>query len=202
MNDVTVIIPISGDLNRWAEIAQRAYDSAVAQTYPAKEVIISSGKTLTEARNKTAMEADTEFLVFLDADDELDSHYLEQMVAGSGDLRQPSTLGIVDGREDPEPVLIPSKPLITGNYLVIGTMVRRELFAQVGGFRDWPMYEDWELFIRCWLEGATITACPQAIYRVHVNADSRNNQHRTLQIETYNQIRNLHEPVARAKGLM
>ncbi len=190
MNDVTVIIPIFGDVERWGLLAQRALASALCQTVPAVDVIVSVAETLQEARNRPAAAAETEWLCFLDADDELDPRYLEEMLAGTGDLRQPATLGVVEGQEDPFPVVIPAKPLLDGNYIVIGALVRREIFESAGGFSELPAYEDWDLWIRCWLEGAVITTCPEAIYRVHVLPDSRNQLDREAAVRSYNFIRN------------
>lgn len=190
MNDVTVIIPVFGDVERWAPLAQRALSSALNQTAPAADVVVSVADTLEEARNRPALAAETEWLCFLDADDELDAGYLECMLAGTGDLRQPSTLGIVDGVEDAEPVLLPAKPLLNGNYIVVGAFVRREIFESAGGFTSLPAYEDWDLWIRCWLEGAVITTCPEAIYRVHIRPGSRNQLDREAALRSFNFIRN------------
>lgn len=190
MNDVTVIIPIFGDVDHWTPMAVRAQRSAWAQTVEPVSVVISVADTLSVARNRAAGAARTEWLCFLDADDELDPGYIEAMLCGTGDLRQPATLGVVDGVEDAFPVLIPSKPLLDGNYIVIGAFVRREIFESAGGFTELPAYEDWDLWIRCWLHGAVITTCPDAIYRVHVRPDSRNQLDREAAVRSYNFIRN------------
>lgn len=191
-DDVTVIIPVVGDHDRWLPLARRAALSAVAQTVPATSIVVSTAETLASARNGPASWARTEWLCFLDADDELDVHYIEAMLRAQGDVRQPATLGIVDGREDPTPVVIPARPLHEANYIVIGAFVRTALFRQVGGFRDLPAYEDWDLWIRCWLEGAAIGCAPDAVYRVHVNHAGRNALSRQLAIAAYSQVRGLY----------
>lgn len=198
---VSIIVGTFGDQEHWGKIAQRALSSAEMQTVPA-EVLHSHHDTLQLARNAGAGVAKGEWLIFLDADDELDPKYVESMLAGTGTLRQPATLGIVDGKEDPFPVVIPKKNLLDGNYMVIGTMCRHDLFDEVGGFHDYPIYEDWDLWIRMWIAGAVPEPCPEAIYRVHVRQDSRNNQDRDTQVKYYNQIRSRHLPVARAKRLV
>jgi GT2 family glycosyltransferase len=144
--------------------------------------------------------SDAEWLIFLDADDELDSHYIEEMLKGQGDIRQPSTLGVVNGKEDDYPVLIPPHPggFLVGNHLVIGCMVRRKLFLDVGGFRNLPILEDWDLWIRCILYDGKVGTVPKAIYRVHVNPNSRNQQ--DGHGKTYTEIQGLYINEWRAKG--
>lgn len=60
------------------------------------------------------------------------------------------------------------------NEAVIGTLVSRQLFLNVGGFRDIPMYEDWDLWLRCVDAGAVLQYVEGAVYRAHVRPGSRN----------------------------
>jgi GT2 family glycosyltransferase len=105
-------------------------------------------------------------------------------------LYQPSTLGIVDGLADPAPVLIPSKEsLLEGNWMVVGTMIERGQFLRVGGFRELPAYEDWDLWLRCWRDGAALVQVPDAVYRVHVRQHSRNDLTRSAAVRLFKEIR-------------
>ena len=194
--NISVVIGTFGD-NHWIELAKRAIASAENQTKPALEVIHCHAENLHEARNQGAKQATGEWIVFLDADDELDEKYIESIsekveeVGSDLWLIQPATLGVVDGREDPFPTLIPKRnSILDGNWMVIGTAVSRTVFFSVGGFKDFDMYEDWDLWIRCVNFGCKTTVCENAIYRVHVRNDSRNNQSQKLQTNTYNKIRN------------
>lgn len=180
MNDMaTVVIATYGDRTHWDKVAVAAIDSVAEQSVPAVLVRVH-GQTLAEARNEGARRAKTEWLCFLDADDALDAGYVQQMLDGDGDIRRPSTLGVYpDGTEDDHPVMISRKDLSVANFIVIGAFVRRKLFLSVGGFRDLPCLEDWDLWIRCYLSGAIITDVPEAIYRVGVREGSRNKDQRT-----------------------
>lgn len=165
--DVTVCIGTFGD-NSWRNLAQdRAIPSA--QT-PAIHVHAAN---LHSARNEAAAQADTEWLCFLDADDELAPGYFEAMEQGTADLRGPAVRYVVNGRTRALKVW-PKKDLKTGNHLVIGTLIRKKLFDQVGGFKDYPLYEDWDLWLRCDLAGASNETIAEAIYIAHVRTDSRN----------------------------
>lgn len=180
----SVIIPTFGDRAVWDAHAARAWESVAAQTFRDADVVHVHADTLQTARNDAAAHATGEWLCFLDADDTLDPRYLEDMfkVADGLDgpwLLQPSTLGVYpDGSTDDEPVLIPAQvSILTSNWMVIGTLVRRDQFLEVGGFRDLPALEDWDLWIRCVQAGAQLATVPDAIYRVGVNPGSRNQNH-------------------------
>lgn len=180
--DVTVVVATYGD-EAWMDLArQRAVPSARAQGVPVKMAHVASEHGLHQARNDGLAMVDTEFVCFLDADDELEPHYFERMEGVTADLRAPSVRYMVDGR--PNRLWMPQVPghrhacvgecLRDGNWLVIGTVARTEVVRNVGGFKDWPLYEDWDLFLRCYLAGATVAAVPRAVYRAHVRKDSRN----------------------------
>jgi GT2 family glycosyltransferase len=194
--DIAVCIGTYGDHQRWSQMVQsRALPSVERQTMAPADIVWVHAPTLREARNNAAEDTDAEWLCFLDADDELDPRYIEVMSHVSthldGDwLLQPATRGVYpDGREDPQSVVIPARPLLEGNYMVIGTLVRASQFQRLGGFANWPYAEDWDLWIRCWRDGAKMRAVPDAIYRVLVNGTGRNSCDRALQIRTYNAIR-------------
>jgi glycosyltransferase involved in cell wall biosynthesis len=186
-----VVVGTFGD-PLWRDLASRALASA--EEAGAAEVIHIHADSLDVARNTGAAHANAEWLVFLDADDELDSGYVKAMeeVATPHDaLLQPSTLGInPDGTTDAYPVLIPRKQsLLDGNWMVIGTAIRRSQFLRLGGFRNLPVYEDWDLWIRATLDGAQHVVAPQAVYRIHVNPTGRNSGDRQVQLQTYERIR-------------
>jgi glycosyltransferase involved in cell wall biosynthesis len=181
----------------WKRLAQeRAIPSVEGQTYPAVDCQWVHGQTLHEARNQAAADATGEWLCFLDADDELDRCYLEAMTralehdGSTKRLLQPATIGVYgDGGTDLAPVLHPPKPLHIANFLIIGTVVRRDQFLQVGGFADLVSHEDWDLWLRCWIDGAVVQPVPDAIYRVHVRPNGRNSAGTAPHVKVINDIR-------------
>lgn len=185
MTSIGVVVATFGDID-WRRIAnQHAIPSIGLQTSAADQVAIVHAASLHQARNDGAKQLDTDWVIFCDADDELDPGYVAAMRAVTagcdGDwLIQPSTQGFhPDGTQDPSPALIPPRgpTLLSGNHLVIGTLARTEQVIRVGGFRERPAWEDWELWARCWIDGAQIGVCPDAVYWVGVNAQSRNSLH-------------------------
>lgn len=168
--DVTIAVATFG-ATRWQRLAEtRAIPSAQAQGRP---VISVHGRTLADARNAAANTATTEWLIYLDADDELAPGYADALMAAGGGLRAPAVSFVTD-HQATDPVTLAHRDMDRINCCVIGTAVRREQLLDVGGWWDEPAYEDWSLFRRCWLDGATITHTPAAVYRAWITPGSRN----------------------------
>lgn len=188
--DVTVIVATYGE-GRWRELAEcRAIPAARAEA----EVIAVHGETLQSARNAGAAQATSEWLCFCDADDEVEPGYMAAMAELDADLRAPLVRYVKDHRHWPARVPDGTDDLADGNRLVIGTLVRREMFWRVGGFGGWAFYEDWDLWQRCWLAGATVEF-GRAIYRAHMRADSRNRSpSRAEKVAMHHDIRRANMP--------
>jgi glycosyltransferase involved in cell wall biosynthesis len=165
----------------WARLAEmRAIPSIERQgNYP---IIPVHSDSLMNARNEALARVETEYVVFLDADDELAPGFIDAMAAGSADLRAPMVTYIQSGRPG-----LPHFPKVGGhwhdctgeclphgNWMVIGTCAKADVLRDVGGFRDFAWSEDWDLWYRCHLAGASIEGIPDALYRAWVRPDSRN----------------------------
>ncbi len=191
---VGVVVGTYGNRIKWSQTAQTAVASILHQTCPADDWIHVHGGSLADARNKGAAILNTDWLIFLDADDELDHGYIEAMLnrtvfgAHPHIIYRPSTLGVYpDGSTDDEPVMLPLTDLTVRNCIVIGAMCPSDLFFEVGGFGEWPILEDFALWRAMLAKGAVIGDCGRAIYRVHVNDGSRNSD-QTTHHEVYRQI--------------
>lgn len=176
--NVTVAVATYGG-PEWIDLAQRAIASARDQA----PVVHAHGDTLHEARNTALDLVETEWVVHLDADDELEPGYIATLATGTADLRAPAVRYVRPGGRA-FPPYVPrvaghdhdciADCLPHGNWLIVGTLARTDLVRSVGGWRDFPWSEDWDLWLRCWLAGASIEAVPDAVYRAHVRPDSRN----------------------------
>lgn len=176
---MTIGVATFGD-HEWVRLAhQRAIPSALQQGV---EVIHRHAGTLAEARNAVLADVTSEYLIYLDADDELDPGYVEAMKKGTADLRVPR-LRQVRRRRVKEPFMpqvwghrhaCTGECLRFGNWIVIGACVRAQLLRDVGGWEEWGWSEDWAMWARCWTAGGTVEALPDAIYRAHVSPGSRN----------------------------
>lgn len=159
--------------------------------YMCDDIIHAHGETLAQARNLGLEMLDTDWVVFLDADDNLSGNYIKEMKAAHepGHLLQPATIGNVNGKLDDYPVLIQRADFMRSNYLIIGTAVERSMVQDVGGFRELDALEDWDLWIRCILAGSSVKRVPAAVYIVGVHEGSRN-RNRNQHILAYREITN------------
>lgn len=182
LTDVTIVIASYGG-GEWSALASsRAWPSAKAQGCEVVSVH-SFGGTLAQARNHGLTKVTTPWVLFLDADDELEADCVQRLADGAADLRAPAVRYVRAGGRAQAPAMprvaghrhaCTGECLPFGNWLVIGSLVRSDLVRQVGGFREWRCFEDWDLWLRCWQAGATVEAIPSAVYRAHVRPDSRN----------------------------
>lgn len=205
MGRVAVIVAYYGDEKIWRPLADRASKSVIGQQDAIS--VLSSSDTLAKARNNSALNLPVEWLIFLDADDELSPGYTEAMLVAAdanpeASIFKPATFGVYeDGSEDEKPVMIERRNLLKSNHIVIGAMVKRDLFVTAGGFRELPALEDWDLWLRLALEfDAKIVEVPDAVYRVHVRQDSRNKDIRAHH-DAYLDITRRAAPIAATLGI-
>lgn len=185
--NVSIVIGCHGPVE-WADLAwSRAYPSTLGQG--GREALVSYLKdgTLAQARNAGAAAAQGDWLLFLDADDELAPGYVTAMrdkcaIATQSTQEIPAKVLLtpqvqyVVGGAKADPKFWPECDIRDGNWMVIGTMISRRLFDRIGGFHEWPIYEDWCLWQRAMQQGAVPVKVPQAVYVAHVGANSRNRQ--------------------------
>lgn len=183
--DVTICIATHGS-DAWRDLAwSRPYPSAMGQ---GAEVLIGHDPDGNRAtvRNELAEKATGDYLCFLDGDDELAPGYVGAMQRAYEQekkadepplLLTPAVSYVVKGRKRP-PMFWPITDLWNGNWMVVGTLVQREQFFRVGGWRefdptDWNEWDDWELWIRCQKDGARPVKVPDAVYVAHQEKTSR-----------------------------
>jgi hypothetical protein len=179
--NASILIATYGELD-WSVLAHdRAIPSAEKQGAHEVLTIHDFEGTIASVRNDLAEQATGDWLLHLDADDELAPGFLDAMTravereasAAAPLLLTPAVQQIKKGRPGP-PFFFPECSFSTGNWLIIGTLVQRDLFMQVGGFGEHPHgLEDWNLWAKCVKAGARIVKVPKAVYIAHWNPRSK-----------------------------
>lgn len=193
--DVTVVMPVR---NR-AALLPRALRSIAAQSLPVREVIVvddgssdgsgevarrhgarvitlSTGGGSGPARNAGIHAAETEWIAFLDSDDEWLPHHVAKLASyAQGHVLVTSPARSSSGRILGNPwrravrlssleLLVPGEGVCTS-----GTMVARHSLQQAGLFRPLPRAQDLDLWIRV-LETGTGLAVPGPSVSYHEHA--------------------------------
>lgn len=179
--DLTICVATFGD-REWVELAhERAIPSAQEQDCP---VVYVHGDSLALARTEAMAQASTEFVCWLDADDELAPGYAEAIMAGTADMRAPALVEQFPNGNRVR-VDVEGRDFERLNPCCIGTAVRRSLLTfPWPEFRAW---EDWAFFLRLYRRGASLEHIEGATYVQHVRPLSRN--------RSLTQARRLHEEI-------
>ena len=166
---VTICVATFGH-RRWIDLAHDvALPSAMRQEVP---VIYRHEHTLADARNAAIRAAGTEWVIVLDADDELGEGYVQALSSGSADIRGPSLWEHrVDGVTE---VPLADRDIEHLNPLPVSAMARRDQILAAGGFQPWPAWEDWALWLTMVRRGHTYEHIPAARLLAHVSQRSRN----------------------------
>ncbi len=174
---VSVIIPCFN----YGKYLRDAVASVLSQTYPHIEVLIvddgstdqetlevldkirndrvrvihQSNQGLAQARNNGAAAACGEYILFLDADDRLESHAVAVLLYAL--LRNPSAAYAYPAQRffgDQDLIWTPqvfnAYDLLWANHPSVSSLIRRDAFNEAGGYRLEMLYgyEDWEFWVR------------------------------------------------------
>jgi GT2 family glycosyltransferase len=193
-----VVIATYGD-EHWLHLANDRAAASAEREFP-DEVVTRYERAGTRASslNNAADVATGDWLIFLDADDELAPGYvgamkraLEQHPDGRV-LFTPAVQQVRKGRPGDPIFFDRGISLRDDNWLVIGTMIHRDLFNEVGGFDDYPHgFEDFALWSKCWRSGAKVVKVPDAVYRYFHNPQSKHKQgwrDRKWQVATHQRV--------------
>ncbi len=203
---VSVVVAAHGD-RWWYDLMMRRAVPSVERQDAACDLVVEYQPhgTVASARNAGAARAGGDLLVFLDADDELADGYIaaqqEAAQRHTDALLVPRVQYVVSGRA--RPPRFPNRVEPTeGNWMVIGTGTPAARFREVGGFEEWPIYEDWALFARIQKAGAQVVQVERAVYRAHRRPRSRNHSlGRNGKLDVHDRIRRavfpeLYEPAS------
>lgn len=160
--NVTVVVATFG-ADHWIK-----WGNAAAESVSGNPIVRvhSRASTLAQVRNEGLRQVSTERVCFLDGDDGLAPGYFDR--TSDADVLVTPLDGqfpvVAPHTHQCSPVCLPE-----GNYIHVGAIARTELIQRVGGFREHPIYEDWDLWLRCHYAGASFAASPGPSYLTRQN---------------------------------
>lgn len=181
MSSIGVAIGTYGDYDVWAPLAERAIKSVQNQSHSCDLKWVHSTE-LHQARNAAAdrlVERGVEWLIFLDADDELEEDCAANMAMEAARCSErwpifaPAVRQVNDGVPDMTTHLRPPpspEDLLRHNHFCVGAMHKAEMYQAIGGFDDWPVLEDWAYWLKALSHGGVPFIAPHAVYRAHMES--------------------------------
>lgn len=168
-NGITVCIP---HLPVRSAMLARALESVARQTLAPTRIIVEPDPHSTGAaatRNRALAQVDTEYVAWLDDDDELYPHHLEVCLSSiettGADLVYP---------DYDINVAVDHRP----SFIQVTNLMRTEALVDVGGFPQpltgaWPyMYEDWGMLARLLVKGYRFQHIPEVTWRYNIHQNS------------------------------
>jgi hypothetical protein len=132
-----------------ASLVTRAYQSALAQTIECEVVLGLSVGTPAKLRNQ-ALQASTDFVVFLDADDVLNPLFVEHCLQAYDEQHYVYTAWS-EGDAAFKPKLCPWE---VDSHHIVTTLYPTALFKELGGFDETlPGHEDADFYMRSYSKG-------------------------------------------------
>jgi glycosyltransferase involved in cell wall biosynthesis len=138
------------------------------------ELVRQQNLGLAAARNAGVRATNSPFFLPLDADDRLHPEAIATLVAAAqrtgADVATPDGRTFGDTARRLRAKAATPRRLRRSNCLFYASLVRRELFDRIGGYRpDAPGYEDWDLWLCALEQGASFVHVPVELfaYRKH-----------------------------------
>jgi glycosyltransferase involved in cell wall biosynthesis len=136
---------------------------------------------LSSARNYGIKHASNEFIMCLDADDILSNNSIELHLrnADKGVISQCALLEFGDSFSFRVPNETNKLAIWEGNSIYCNSVFHKDDWDKVGGYDESEImrngYEDWEFWIRLFLNGCVVKICPEIglLYRIHQSSMTR-----------------------------
>lgn len=180
--DVTAVIP---SIPPRARMLKRALGSVLAQTHPVAGISVAvdvthAGSALN--RNRALSAVTTEWVAFLDDDDQWKANHVERLLATAQETGAdvvypwPEMFGGGDPRPDRWNKPFDADELRRGSYIPVTSLVRTELAWRCGGFQipDGSVYDDWGFYLALLDHGAKFVHLPERtwIWNIHAGNTS------------------------------
>lgn len=159
----------------------------------ATSIILGKNVGVAKARDVGVKMSTGRLLLFVDADDKLAPDFVQQCgkVIANADIAYPNILmfGAVEQNELVEaPSRITPKAFFNrSNKVLVTSMMHRRVYEELGGFRDLPIFEDWDFWIRALCKGYTFKRANTLLW-YRQNPQSRNHAPLAVRSKIIDQI--------------
>lgn len=159
----------------------------------ATTIVYSNNMGVVKARAEGVRFSRGELLLFVDGDDKLAPNYIEFMtrVMPKTDIAYPDMFWWFTKGGESQYVeaayKLTAKNMLRSCKIPVTSMMHRQVFEKLGGFRPYPMYEDWDFWLRAMVEGYKFTKVDTFLW-YRQDPHSRNRQNKELRQEVYKKI--------------
>lgn len=186
---ISVIIPIKKERNEYWKMLPRAINSVLAQTFTDFELIIQIyDNQVSEGRNEGIKKAVGEWILTLDADDELEPNFLEKVWEHKEDYDIVATDATINGiRFKAEP----DKEFQSKNRILNCSLFKKEVWNKYNFNEELLAYEDYDFWLKAIRNGFKIGHINIPLVKIYDRPDSRNKYASTHHEELLAQIKRI-----------
>ena len=168
-------------------------------------VVRDTHRGVADTRNEGARLATSETLLFVDADDALEEHFIEAMIKvkekTKAQIIYPNVLLWSYWHKEVKlknawyesANKITLKNMLKFNQIVVSSLIDRDLFFKVGGMPNLPILEDYSMWLKCIKVGAKFAKSPHSVLKYRQRQEGRNRRDNDLKNKFYYQIKSEYE---------
>lgn len=177
--NTTIVIPCAPYHLKWVD---RAYESALLQTVPCsiRVIVDRDGRGAGWARNEGLRDTDTDYVVFLDADDEIASDFVERCQR----VRRRQHYVYTDWFEDQTPRVAPDCAWVNRTWHPVTTLLPTRFVKAIGGFDEQlAAAEDTDFYIRLNRSGVCGQRLGESLFIYHADGQRARKAHESGLLE-------------------
>ncbi len=134
-------------------------DCSDPQSYThCRTIILPKNRGVAYARDVGVKNSDSHFLLFLDGDDKIAPDYIQKGIEANADIVYSDVLVWFEyegsDRNKNNYLHKPSGKLELKDMwkqcrILVSSIMTRKVYDKIGGFRNFPIFEDWDFWLRC-----------------------------------------------------
>jgi teichuronic acid biosynthesis glycosyltransferase TuaG len=127
-----------------------------------RTIILPENVGISKARDIGVKNTDGYFIMFLDGDDKIAPDYIEKGIRANADIVYSDVLTWFEyegtkSQKDNKLYKPPSRMTVAKMWkhcqILVSSIMTRKVYDDIGGFRNFPIFEDWDFWLRCMARG-------------------------------------------------